>query len=343
MIDLLQPSATKFVVRPFEIKHLFDLAIKLYRSNFAVLFLCQAMVQLPLSLLTLGPTIKMLDMANQLSDPRIASEGPDSFLLDNLDALMLMGFTFLGAMAYQLLITPIGNVATAYAAKESLLGRLVGFGEAVSFALTRYWQTQVALATFFLPLLGLAVLTLIPVVLLTGAGEEMAVIGFSLVGLLLIMAGMGATFLMWFRFFPALMGIVQSAEDPPLGGVFNQGLHYLRRSWELSKGYFGRVLGLSLAMFFAIYLVNRGVVESIQLLAIVIQALARGQNAGAELMNVAMGPADPLVTGITMVAASVTSLVFPPLLMCYLTLMYYDLRCRKEAFDLKRELGMGQV
>ena len=78
MIDVLQPSAVKFVIRPFEIKQLFDLAIKLYRSNFAVLFLCQAMVQLPLSLLTLGPTIKMLDLANQLSDPTVASEGAET-------------------------------------------------------------------------------------------------------------------------------------------------------------------------------------------------------------------------------------------------------------------------
>ena len=181
MIDVLQPSAVKFVIRPFEIKHLFDLAIKLYRSNFAVLFLCQAMVQLPLSLLSLGPTMKMLEFAEQMGDPATAGPAFDTFFLDNIDALMLMGLAFLGAMAYQLLITPIGNVACAYAARESLLGRLVGFGEAVRFALTRYWQTQVALASFFLPLVAISFLTLLPVLLLAG-GADMAVISASLFG-----------------------------------------------------------------------------------------------------------------------------------------------------------------
>ena len=211
MIDALQQAATKFVIRPFEIKHLFDLAIKLYRSNFAVLFLCQAMVQLPLALLTLGPTIKLIELANQLSDPTLGAANADALLIDNLDSLMLMGFAFFGAMAYQLLITPIGNVSCAYAAKESLLGRLVGFGEAVRFALTRYWPTQVALATFFLPLLLLALLTLVPVLLLQGTGAEGALIAASLFGLLAILLAMGATFLLWFRFFPALSGIIQSA------------------------------------------------------------------------------------------------------------------------------------
>ena len=43
-------------------------------------------------------------------------------------------------------------------------------------------------------------------------------------------------------------------------------------------------------------------------------------------------------------AASVLPIVMTPLLACVFTLMYYDLRVRREAFDLEvlgRQLGIG--
>jgi hypothetical protein len=41
-----------------------------------------------------------------------------------------------------------------------------------------------------------------------------------------------------------------------------------------------------------------------------------------------------------LVVATLFGLMFPPYWQCFKTLLYFDLRCRKEAFDLKRQLGL---
>ncbi len=52
----------------------------------------------------------------------------------------------------------------------------------------------------------------------------------------------------------------------------------------------------------------------------------------------------PVLSRVFEVAASVLPIVMTPLLACVFTLMYYDLRVRREAFDLEvlgRQLGIG--
>jgi hypothetical protein len=88
----------------------------------------------------------------------------------------------------------------------------------------------------------------------------------------------------------------------------------LKRSWTLTKGFKGKVFVLAVVVFL--------------LLAV--------PGAAISMLGGAGSPAGELLS-------SIVSLVLNPILACAFTLLYYDLRVRKEAFDLEllgRQLGL---
>jgi hypothetical protein len=96
----------------------------------------------------------------------------------------------------------------------------------------------------------------------------------------------------------------------------------LRRSWELTKGFRWRALGLG--------------VVSIGLILVVY--LGAGVLAG--ILGGVMGGLDVVLA----VIAACVSLLIYPVISCVFTVFYYDLRVRKEGFDLEmlsRQLGLA--
>jgi hypothetical protein len=87
----------------------------------------------------------------------------------------------------------------------------------------------------------------------------------------------------------------------------------LRRSWELTRGFRWKTLGLW--------------VIALALLA----GLAIGAGFLAAGVEALLGNGEALST----VVVALVSLLIYPLLSCVLTLFYYDLRVRKEGFDLE--------
>jgi hypothetical protein len=108
---------------------------------------------------------------------------------------------------------------------------------------------------------------------------------------------------------------VAALESPPSAG------DSLRRSWQLTNGFKGKALVLwvvSICVLLAIYL-GAGVLSG------VLAALGGARDWAA-----------------TLAAASISLFVYP-LLSCVFTLFYYDLRVRKEGFDLEmlgQQLGV---
>jgi hypothetical protein len=91
----------------------------------------------------------------------------------------------------------------------------------------------------------------------------------------------------------------------------------LRRSWELSRGARLRMFGLLLTLLVLLY--------------IPIVALS-----GVATMFLSRGPVPGSATGlVAAVLAGVIQLLVYPLFYCVLTVAYYDLRVRKEGFDLE--------
>ena len=339
MIYAVQQPA-QFVLRPLEIKHIYDFAIRLYRARFAPMFLSMALAQLPVSLVWISITIALVRFQQDLMTAQGKGDlSTSDWMLSQADKGIWVAGLLLFAMAYTLLVWPLGALTCSCLASRTLLGEEVSLAEAFRFAKSRYWPTQVALATFGLPMVVLALIMLIFFLALT-AGAPGGAVGGAVSAILLIFAGMAVTLLMWFRFFPALMGIVQCAEEPEGRDMFAQGIWYMKRSYALTQGYFLRLLGLSLLLNFAVGLVQRGVSESVQLVYMIIHAVNSGSASAEKLFEqVAVTQSDPIYFAIVIGAASIVSLLFPGLMVCFEALLYYDLRCRKEGFDLLHLLG----
>jgi hypothetical protein len=96
----------------------------------------------------------------------------------------------------------------------------------------------------------------------------------------------------------------------------------LRRSWALTKGFKGKALALgvvSVGLIFVVYL---------------------GAGVLAGILGGVVGGLDTVVA----VFAACVSLLIYPVISCVFTLFYYDLRVRKEGFDLdmlSRQLGIA--
>ena len=334
----MEERPAPIILRPLEIKHLFDFSIRLYRSCFAPMFLSMAIVQLPLSLLTLPIVLSVTRLMTELQQASNTGSTPDmAWLYDHADAAIWIGAGALGSMIWQLLVMPLGHLACARLATLALHGEPCTLLEALAYARKRYWPTQVVLFTFFLPLLLLSILVLLPVLALTYAGDGSGAAGAAGLALLLIFFGSLATLLLFFRFMFAVYGVVQSAEDPYIEGVFAQGLWYLRRSYELSATFFWRLFGLYVLLAVALVIISNGVSQSSQLLVELVRGLIQG-NAGAELTNALLAQPDVWTTGISLLISLLIELVFPALVTSFVVLLYFDLRCRKEGYDLLRML-----
>lgn len=333
----------RFVLRPLELKHLFDFAIRLLRFNFLPMFLSMAMVQLPVALLSIPMTIRFVAMAEKFQDPAfLESSGSgifNSLLLEFGDTMMMSAMGLLLIAVYQLLVMPLGLLTSARLAARALDGHRDSFSEAFSFALSRYWATQVALATYFLPTVVLSLVVLLFVLASIQLGGGGATVMVSATGIFLIFAAVIATMLLYFRFFPALSGVLQASEDSPEEGILPQGVWFLRRSFGLTQGHYLRVLGLMFLLAIAANVIQSGMRSTIEMLVALFDYMSSGiGDIGEYFIMQAEGTTDPMQLGISMVLLTLLMLIFPPYWQCFKLLLYVDLRCRKEAFDIYRLL-----
>lgn len=189
-------------------------------------------------------------------------------------------------------------ISDSYLGKETALADAVGLG-----------------ASKIMPLFGVGLgkgllLALIVVVIgmLAGVGIP-------------LMSGSGLTGLLFFAvvFFGAiwLLAFVacgyavttQVVVLEPLDGAFDS----FGRSWELTKGFKRKVANIAILA---------GIIFNIPVA--VVSGLAQG-----------LAVSNPGASAVLAVAAALLPIVLTPLLACVFTLMYYDLRIRREAFDLQ--------
>jgi hypothetical protein len=332
-------------LRPLELKQLFDFAIRIYRANFAPMVLLTALLQAPLSVVMTLFLYHFTTLVNQLqpdplTEPAAPDEVPDpeTLFTQNADLWLLIGGLFLATAVYQLLVLPLVHVATSRLAAGTVLGQSCTVREALAYAGKRYWPTQIALAAFLLPLLVIALLALLPVAALSGGDPaEMMIALLGSMGFIWV-AGM-ATVAFYFRFFPAMTGAVQAVEDPPLHvrGAGAQGLWYLKRSFGLTARHYWRMVGYLLLLWMALGFVQNGAGESVRLLVwLAWLPTNMPGGSGEEQFAAAMTSMNhPTVIAWSMAITSLLGLLTPALIICYQTLLYFDLRFRKEGLDLE--------
>jgi hypothetical protein len=332
----MQPPSPPIALRPLELKQLFDFTIRLYRSAFAPMFLSMAVVQLPQAALMMPFLLAIFRVADELAKVQQTGANETTWLYDQLDPLIIAAIWLLCGAIYQLLIMPLGILTCSRLAVQALHGERVDLLSCVRYARARYWPTQLAIAIFLLPLLGLALVSLLPVLFATGLGDDAAVLGATVLALSLIFLGSIGTLLLYCRVYPVMAGVLQAAEEPVAEGVIAQGNWFFKRAWGLTEGQFWRTLGMLLLMLIAMSSIQRGINQSIQLMITAVQAAQQNpQHMAQSFTDILMQPYDPTFIGILMVLMVIVSLLFPALWICFQVLLYYDLRCRKEGYDLK--------
>lgn len=202
--------------------------------------------------------------------------------------------------------------ASLWAISEAYLGRTPSFGGAIRYALGRAWRLFIAgIAAYMLiilPVVGVGVGSALLIALAPLAGTVVMGLGLLVAGVFSLIIACG------------LSVVPQAAVLEELRAATDS----IGRSWGLTKGFKWRAFGLFLISFLILGIPT----AALSVVAAIIdpEAFMAGQ--------------PPLVTT---VIGQVLGLVLYPILNCVFTLFYYDLRVRKEGFDLEhlsRQLGL---
>ncbi len=210
--------------------------------------------------------------------------------------------------------------ATSYIISESYFDRALPAVEALRRTLPRLGAIMVlSLST------GLVtVLSAVPAGILLAVGAGSLATGPSRAGLGLVAFLIGALLLLLPLFVFAGISVATPClvleKDSSAGQAMG-------RSWALTKGYRLRITGL----FFVFSLI------------LLIPMVGVGALAAVVFPKDALAGANPTaITTVSTVVGGLLAFVLTPMLYCLLTLAYYDLRVRKEGFDLEILAGALQ-
>jgi hypothetical protein len=284
-------------LRPMEFGEILDGALRLFRRHFGLFFkLSLAVMWLPFAL---GVYLKV----RYAVAPGAGPQDVIAYYQDAMGSLVIWGLIVVVVYVCASLLLTAGSVRII---SDSFLGREPEFSEVLSFA----WSKIVPLFLVGIGkslLLGLLMVVLVLVTVATGAAGRGAG---ALAGLLVfceMVAGI------WFLFYVACAYAV-TTPAVALESLPNA-LDSFGRSWELTRGARGRMFGLGFVAWFLITLLLPAVISA-AFTQLVLQFFPSGQLAIA-------------------IATSLIPLIAAPILPCVLTLAYYDLRVRREGFDLQ--------
>jgi hypothetical protein len=206
---------------------------------------------------------------------------------------------YVGILLLSIVLGALATAATVFLVSETYLGNSITGGQAINRA-TRFLWRLILLTMMLSLVVGLSVLVFFLPGLLTASSVllALAVIPAFVVALIIFTGLLVAT--------PALV-----LEDAAPAAA-------LSRSWHLTRGFRWKMLGLVIVV---------GII-------IAIPSLALGFLRGG---GMTMQPVTEFSTAdvVWEIAAQFISTLIYPLLYCALTVAYYDLRVRKEGFDLE--------
>ncbi len=296
-------SEAVFELRPMNLADLLDAVIRLYRHNFGILIWIAAVVHVPLGLLQIVSAALAMESLNpQAPNPAITPTAVVGGVGYVLYALLLV------------LAMPIMQGAMAKAVGRTHLGEEASVGGTYRFALRRWGSLLGATLLYGLANLAVIAIPLIPAGVLIGgamlsdsggAGFGVAAAVAGLVGALVAFAAS-----IWVTFKLIFGPLVVVLED-------RRAVEALRRSWDLTNEHFIRVA----ATLFVVSLLTA-------ILTYIVAIPVQFGGAALQTVSPAGGQA---LSGAGMVIAQ---LILQPIQIVASVLLYYDLRMRKEGFDL---------
>ena len=303
--------AGAYELRPLSLGEVLDRTFSLYRSRFwmfASISAVSASVQVIVQAISLSTTHALLRKI-ALGGPRSA---PGLHPLRTLAGAQIG--TWLAALVF-FLVSAITQAATSLAMGEVYLSQPASARQALE-AVAKRWYRWIGIALWqigsmlWIPLLGL-----IPGGILVGLGTRQASVGLSAVGGVLIFVAVFGGFIAGFILY------LRNTLAVPAATMERLTIRAaMRRSKVLAAGTKGRIF-VVLLISGCLYGVV-GVLESPMTLLILF----------------APKQEHTLVQAITLVVSFLGRTVVAPVALIGLTLMYFDQRVRKEAFDLQRML-----
>lgn len=313
-------------LRPMTIGDMFDAAFRLYRAHFITFIGIVALLQIPMAILQFlvqvtigGPAFR--DILRFSGRPPSLLPGQNIADVLPIGAfLAFYGITLALSAIQYLVVQNLITGALANAIGKTYLGRPITITSAYGFGARRYGALILASLLPFLT--GAIMIALIvgcslggSAALLTGRSRS----GTAALVLLLVLAvfglmvvvGLAALFFL-IRFLLTTQAIVLEGQGPLAG---------LRRSWRLVSGSFWRTSGVVVLMGILTYLVSA--------MPAAIASFALTLSGGSPLDNLVRNQA------ITTLLAQVGLIIALPLQLSVYTLLYYDLRVRKEGYDLE--------
>ncbi len=298
-------DAAVFELKPMGLGDLLDVVIRLYRRHFGQIVRIAAVVYVPLGVLQVVSAALMFQAMDM--DTAVPSYYPGAFIAGGIGyALWIILFW---------LSMPLVQGAIAKAVAEYYLGREATVASAYGFALRR-WPMLIAVAILggliawavvvvgVAPAAGLGALL---GVFAEGADSTTMVIAIGL-GALLLLIALHASLAIGVRLFFAALVVVLEEEGA---------IRALMRSWELTSGHFWRIL-FALLVLWLLVMVLTGII------------VWPAQIASYFLQEVSFSISQALLSALS----SLGTLLLQPVQVVATVLLYYDLRMRKEGFDL---------
>ncbi|HVG01065.1 MAG TPA: hypothetical protein VND68_14590 [Chloroflexia bacterium] len=319
---LSQPAVDPIIsrLRPRSIQELLDHAFRLYRRYFFTFLAITAVVYVPVNMIVQLLNVAVQGNSVQLQRGTISDSSFDSSLNQSLTTLIVLSILLIGLGVLGGLLQYLSQGALTSAVADSHLDRPVSFGGAYRAMLQHIGPLLGAIGLqvligigIFLPAL---VLFLMSLGTLATGGESGVGAGFTFICLTFLL--FFVSFIFYAYIVVRLSVIVPSIMVESLGPVEG-----VRRSWQLVQGYWWRTLGLLVVLGIINFVISAGPAFLVTL-----------------LVGLFTGFLDPVLNAaVTAVVTIITEALYIPLELTCLTLYYFDLRVRKEGFDLETALS----
>lgn len=295
-------------LRPLNTADIIDLAIRLYRRNFGVFLGIIAIVYAPLGLMTSAVMYLLMSGIDPTKGPSPDFPGERMPYVAGLGVLIVLLYG---------LTVPLCEAALAVAVSRRYLGQESSVSDAYSLVMSRFWSLVGAIL-----LVGLVTMAALAP-LFSGAifASTMLLTAAEKMGTeYLILAIPAAIVMVLLSVMPGAWIAVKFMLVGPIVAIERQGaLEAMQRSWNLVTGHWWRVFGTAVLLGLLIMVATYTVSLPLQFGVMGLMALGK------------MGLGQALSQGVQ----TAVSMLLQPIWVSSIVLLYYDLRVRKEAFDLQ--------
>ncbi len=311
-------------LRPMSIGDMLDAAFRLYRRHFLTFIGIVALLQVPMAILQFAAQLPYLQVLRRFTArPPVLTPGASPLDLFPFAQLLPYYALLFGLSVFQyLLVYNLITGALANAISRSYLGQPISILSSYNIGLKRIMALLVAsLIPFAVSLAFVAIIAGCAFGAFYALGvrtNQQPNIGLAIVAVVgtfgVVVVGGIAGLFFYVRLLLTTQAIVLEGQGPLAG---------LARSWRLVGQAFWRSLGILLLVYAFIYIVS---------LIIQIPLVALGLFFGALLNN------SVLYQSIASLVTYGVLILVLPLQFIIFTLLYYDLRIRKEGYDLELKI-----